>query len=127
MELDVLGLSQETQLVYTALVGLPRSTASVLAEACALTVSTTGRLLAGLVKDGLATRSTGRPPQFTATAPDIAVTALIQEREHRLDAARSLVRQLVETHREAHRISRPDIAVELLTDWREIKIGRAHV
>ena len=120
MELDVLGLSQETQRVYTTLVGLPRSTTSALAEACELPVSTTGRLLAGLVRDGLATRSTGRPPHFTATAPDIAVTPLIQEREHRLDAARSLVQQLVETHREAHRISRPDIAVELLTDWREI-------
>ncbi|MFC1436208.1 helix-turn-helix domain-containing protein [Streptacidiphilus sp. N1-3] len=120
MELDVLGLSAETQLVYTALVGMPRSTASALAEACTLPVSTTGRLLSGMVKDGLATKSASRPPRFTVIAPDVAVTALIQEREHRLDAARSLVQQLVETHREAHRISRPGIAVELLTDWKEI-------
>ena len=120
MELDVLGLSKETQLVYTALVGLPRATASALADACEVSVSTAGRLLSGLVKGGLATRSEGRPPHFTAVAPDVAVTALIQEREHRLDAARSLVRRLAETHRETHRISRPDIAVELLTDWKDI-------
>lgn len=120
MELDVLGLGKETQLVYTALVGLPRATASALADTCGLSVSTAGRLLSGLVKGGLATRSEGRPPHFTAVAPDVAVTALIQEREHRLDAARSLVRRLAETHRETHRISRPDIAVELLTDWKDI-------
>jgi sugar-specific transcriptional regulator TrmB len=120
MELDVLGLSEETQRVYAALVGLPRSTASRLAAECRLSASAAGRLLSALVREGLATRSAGRPPLFTAAAPDVAVTALIQEREHRLDAARSLVQRLAETHREAHRISDPDIAVELLTDRDDI-------
>ncbi|MFI1095434.1 helix-turn-helix domain-containing protein [Streptomyces sp. NPDC020917] len=120
MELDVLGLSEETQRVYAALVGMPRSPASRLAEACGMPSSTVGRLLSALVRDGLATRAAGRPPTFTATAPDVAVTALIQDREHRLDAARSLVQQLAETHREALRISDPDIAVELLTDREDI-------
>ncbi|MBM9505773.1 helix-turn-helix domain-containing protein [Actinacidiphila acididurans] len=120
MELDVVGLAEETQIVYTALVGLPRSTASQVAAVCGLSASAAGRLLSALVRDGLATRSAGRPPHFTAAAPDVAVTALIQEREHRLDTARSLVQRLAETHREAQRINDPDIAVELLTDREEI-------
>ncbi|MEW2621552.1 helix-turn-helix domain-containing protein [Streptomyces sp. NPDC048106] len=120
MELDVVGLSDETQLVYTALVGLPRSTASEIADACGMHVSAVGRLLAALVRDGLATRAAGRPPRFTAAAPDVAVSELIQERERRLDAARSLVQQLAEKHREAHRISDPNIAVELLTGHEDI-------
>jgi hypothetical protein len=106
--------------VYSALVGLPRSAAGRIAESCGISASAAGRVLSGLVRDGLATRAAGRPPQFTATAPDVAVTALIQEREHRLDAARSLVQRLTETHREALRISDPDIAVELLTDRDDI-------
>jgi DNA-binding CsgD family transcriptional regulator len=115
VELDVVGLDEETQRVYTALVGLPRTTTTQLAAECGLSVSATSRLLSVLVNGGLAIRSTGRPPLFTATSPDIAVIALIQEREHRLDAARSLVQRLTERHREAQRISDPDIAVELLT------------
>jgi DNA-binding CsgD family transcriptional regulator/DNA-binding Lrp family transcriptional regulator len=120
MELDVLGLSAETQRVYTALVGLPRSPAARIAEACGMSPSTAGRLLSQLARDGLATRAAGRPPSFTAAAPDVAVTALIQQREHRLDAARSLVQRLTETHREALRIADPDIAVELLTSREDI-------
>ncbi|GGJ51257.1 TrmB family transcriptional regulator [Streptomyces brasiliensis] len=120
MELDIVGLSDETQLVYAALVGLPRSTASEVAGACELNVSTVGRLLSALVRGGLATRSAGRPPHFTAAAPDVAVSELIQEREKRLEAARSLVRHLADRHREAHRISDPNIAVELLTSHEDI-------
>ncbi|MFF2522630.1 TrmB family transcriptional regulator [Streptomyces liangshanensis] len=120
MELNVLGLTDETEHVYKVLVGLPRTTASEIADACGRPASAVGKLLSGLVKDGLATRSAGRPPRFTAVSPDVAVTALIQEREHRLDEARSLVERLTQTHREAARISHPDLAVELLSDRDDI-------
>ncbi|KMS91040.1 transcriptional regulator [Streptomyces regensis] len=114
MELDVVGLDDEAQRVYTALIGLPHSTASELASACGTSTSAMGRLLSILVKAGLATRSAGRPPHFTATAPDVAVTELIKERERQLDTARALVRQLADRHREAQRIADPDVAVEVL-------------
>jgi DNA-binding MarR family transcriptional regulator/DNA-binding CsgD family transcriptional regulator len=120
MGFNVLGLSEATERVYAALVGLPRCTASELAAACGLSPAMTARQLSLLVKDGLANRGTGRPPRFSAAAPDVAVTALIQEREHELDRARSLVERLTETHREAARISDPHMAVELLTDRDEV-------
>jgi DNA-binding CsgD family transcriptional regulator len=120
VEFNVLGLTDEKERAYRALVGQPRCTASQLAAACGMSATTAGKLLSGLVKEGLATRAAGRPPSFSATAPDIAVTALIQEREHQLNEARALVEKLTETHREAGRISHPDMAVELLTDRDDI-------
>ncbi|MFC9843767.1 helix-turn-helix domain-containing protein [Streptomyces sp. NPDC060223] len=126
MGLNVLGLTEETEHVYTALVEHPRCTASELAKSCGLSPGGAGRLLSVLVKEGLATRTTGRPPRFSATAPDIAVTALIDEQQHRLDEARSLVHQLMATYREAARIAHPEMAVELLTERDDISsaVGR---
>jgi len=120
MELNVLGLGDETEQAYTALVGHPRCTAAQLAGLCGGSTAWAARMLTVLIAGGLATRSGGRPPTYTAAAPDVAVTALIQAREHQLDAARSLVQRLAETHREANRISHPDIAVELLTRREDI-------
>lgn len=120
MAFDVLGLTEETERVYAVLVHLPHATASELAGACELSVPATARQLAGLVREGLATRATGRPPRFTAAAPDVAVTALIRRREKQLDEARLQVHRLMDAHREASRISSPDLAVELLTDRADV-------
>ncbi|MET8809131.1 helix-turn-helix domain-containing protein [Streptomyces sp. NPDC004546] len=120
MTFNVLGLTEETERVYAVLVHTPHATASELADACELSVPSTTRQLADLVKEGLATRATGRPPRFTAVAPDIAVTALIRRREKQLDEARSQVHRLMEAHREASRISSPDLAVELLTERADV-------
>jgi DNA-binding CsgD family transcriptional regulator len=120
MAFHVLGLAEETERVYTVLVHLPNATASELAGAGELSVAATARQLSGLVRQGLATRATGRPPRFTAVAPDVAVNALIRRREQQLDDARSQVHRLMEAHREASRISSPDLAVELLTDRADI-------
>ncbi|MFL4909127.1 helix-turn-helix domain-containing protein [Streptomyces sp. MMS24-I2-30] len=120
MAFNVLGLTDETERVYTVLVGLPGSTAAQLAAACELSVPAAARQLAGLVREGLATRATGRPPRFAAVAPDVAVNGLIRRREKQLDEARSQVHRLMEHHREASRISRPDLGVELLTDRTDI-------
>ncbi|MET9880669.1 helix-turn-helix domain-containing protein [Actinacidiphila glaucinigra] len=120
MEFNVLGFTADAERVYTALVGMPRCTAAEVAEACGLAAPAAGKLLSGLVRDGLAVRSAGRPPRFSAAAPDVAVGALINEREQQLGEARALVQRLVETHREAARISHPDMAAELLTDREDI-------
>nr|WTB29533.1 MarR family transcriptional regulator [Streptomyces sp. NBC_00830] len=114
MEFNVLGLTEDTERIYTALVGMPRCTAAELADACGMSAPTVGRVLAGLVRDGLAARTAGRPPRFSAADPDVAVSALIQEREQQLKEARALMQRLTETHREATRINHPDMAVELL-------------
>jgi DNA-binding CsgD family transcriptional regulator/DNA-binding MarR family transcriptional regulator len=127
MKLNVLGLTDETEQVYVALVGQPQCTASELAGTCGLTSAVVGRLLSALIRDGLATRTAGRPPRFAATVPDVSVAALIDEQQHRLDEARSLVHQLMETYREAARITHPELAVELLTDRDDISSAVARM
>ncbi|MEU9214799.1 winged helix-turn-helix transcriptional regulator [Streptomyces sp. NPDC048415] len=120
MEFSVLGLAEETEHVYVALVQQPHCTSSELADACGMPATTVGRLLSKLVKDGLAVQDARRPPRFTVAPPDVAVTPLIDQREHQLKEARALVQRLTETHREAARISQRDMAVELLTSREHI-------
>ncbi|MFB7220348.1 helix-turn-helix domain-containing protein [Streptomyces sp. NPDC056227] len=115
MELDVIGLRPETQRVYTALVERPRSTGAEIAELLGTSASTAGRELSALVRRGLATRTPTRPARYTAAAPDIAITELIHESQQQLNAARSLVQELADMHREALRIGDPSAAVEVLS------------
>lgn len=114
MTFDVLGLNADEELVYVTLIGKPHSTSADLAEACGTPVGTAARILSQLAGRGLATRASGRPSRFTAQPPDTAISRLISERENRLAEARALVHRLAEMHREASRISDPDMAVELL-------------
>jgi DNA-binding CsgD family transcriptional regulator len=116
MAFRVLGLTDEAERVYTALVRTPQCSSAQLAAACALPTATVARLLSRLAEDGLATRSTGRPPRYTAAAPDTAVTELIGARERELGEARALVHRLAEMHREAARINDPSSAVQLLSN-----------
>jgi hypothetical protein len=120
MDLDILGLSEQTQRVYTALVRLPEGTVAELSEASGISPTALGRVLTAMIDSGLARRTSGRPPRFSAAAPDVAVTALIQDREQQLNEARSFVHQLMETYREAGRNKHPDMAVELLTNREDI-------
>ncbi|WP_377273302.1 winged helix-turn-helix transcriptional regulator [Peterkaempfera sp. SMS 1(5)a] len=120
MEFGVLGMTEEAERVYRALVGHPRSSSADLAELCGMPPTSVGRLLSALVDDGLATRTAGRPPRHTANAPDVAVSTLIQQREQQLHEARVEVQRLMTAHREATRISHPDLAVELLTSRDEV-------
>lgn len=116
MTLGVLGITDESERVYTCLVRTPNCSSAQLAAVCALPTAVVGRLLSRLVEEGLATRSTGRPPRFTAVAPDTAVTQLISDRERELGEARALVHRLAEMHREAARINDPAMAVDLLSN-----------
>jgi hypothetical protein len=116
MAFQILGMTDESERVYSALVGNPHCSSAQLAAVCDLPTAAVGRTLAKLVEDGLAARSAGRPPRFTAAAPDTAVTHLIGERERELGEARALVHRLAEMHREATRINDPAIAVELLSN-----------
>lgn len=116
MAFQVLGLTDKAERVYTALVRTPHISSTQLAALCDLPTAAVGRLLSQLVEEGLVTRSTGRPPRFTAAAPDTAVTRMISAREGELGEARELVQRLAEIHREAARVNDPAIAVELLTN-----------
>ena len=123
MAFHVLGLTEEAEHVYIALIRAPHSTSTELAQACDVPVGAAARLLAQLVAQGLAVRASGRPSRFSATPPDTAISKLIGEREDELAAARALVHRLAEMHREATRISDPDMAVELLGNREDVSVA----
>lgn len=120
MGLTALGLTEADSRVYATLVGHPRSTSSEMAVACGVSPTAAARALSRLVGMGLAYKITGRPVRYLAVTPDVAVSDLINRQEARLTQARSVVHELMDTHREATRISHPDMAVDVLTNRDEI-------
>jgi len=120
MDLAALGLGEVDGRVYVALVGRPRSTSAELAEECRLSTVAVGRGLARLVQAGLAARISGHPVRYLAAAPDVVISDLIATREAELNRARSFVHELMRTHREAARVSHPDLAVDVLTNRDDI-------
>lgn len=115
MDLRSVGLDEDDQRVYVALVARPHTTASALAAGVGLSTQATARVLGGLVEKELATRA-GRPARYSSTPPDDTLLRLVRHRTRELDQARSLAHRLAESHREARRLSAPDVAMELLTD-----------
>jgi len=120
MDLAALGLAEVDSRVYVALVGRPRATSAELAEECGLAPTAAGRGLARLVRAGLAGRISGHPVRYRAAAPDVVIGDLIGEREAELNRVRSFVHELMQTHREASRISHPDLAIDVLTNRDDI-------
>ncbi len=125
MELAVLGLSADEERVYEALVALPGSTITALADHLATPAGPLHRILSALVAKHLVARS-GRPSRYLAAPPDIAINQLVQLRERELSAARAKVHSLSEIHRSANRTS-PELVIEQLTDRETIAAAVAHM
>src|SRR4051812_8535206 len=85
--LEPLGLGTTGEEVYRALLGEPDSSARELAERTGLTLARVREDLAHLVSLRLAQRNEGRPARFRTAPPDIAITALVNERQAGLDRA----------------------------------------
>jgi predicted transcriptional regulator len=120
---EILGLTEDAGHAYVALVRNPHCTSAELAKACDMPVAVAARLLSQLVSQDLAMRASGRPSRFSAAPPDTAISKLISERENELAEARALVHRLAEAHREATRISDPDVAVEVLGNRDDVSLA----
>ena len=120
MALTAVGLTQADSRIYTALVGHPRSTPTELADACGVSPVAAGRVLGRLTRMGLARKIADRPVRYLAVTPDVAISDLINRREAELNQARTVVHELMDTHREASRILHPDLAADVLTDRDDI-------
>lgn len=99
MVLESLGLSGAEAAVYQVLVGVsvPSSSEEV-AAAASLPQADVARGVSGLVSRGMARRTAGRPARYTAVEPDVAVGALIRERERQLAAARAELQELEDAY-----------------------------
>ena len=99
MVLESLGLSGTEAAVYRVLVGASApSSSEEMAAAAGLPQADAARGVSGLVSRGMARRTAGRPARYTAVEPDVAVGALIRERERQLAAARAELQELEDAY-----------------------------
>lgn len=118
--LEAIGLSQQDEAVYDALVRRTQATVSELVLDCHLPVSAARRTLRSLVDLGLATRSTGRPVRYVAVSPDSGLEAVLREREAGLRDVRLHIGTLVKMYRAGTRFAHPGDLIEMVSGRDEV-------
>ncbi|SDU75149.1 helix-turn-helix domain-containing protein [Jiangella alkaliphila] len=116
--LEQLGLSDEEQTVYLALLDHARpATAAELGSAAAsdLPPDAVEKLLDGLERRGVADRLPGEPPTYRLVDPALAFAETLAARERDLQRSRVLVDELAVRHRRRHDAVEPGDLVEIVT------------
>ena len=112
--LEAVGIAGTAALVYTELVQADQLSAEQVAERCAISARQAAAELKEIASLGLAFRVSGRPVRYRAVAPDLAISALIAQREKELRAARATMHRLAAVFQEASRVRHPDAHVEVV-------------
>ena len=97
--LGVLGLEEDEELAYRALIEVASSDSADLARRLSRPQIEAERLLASLEQKGLAARSGGGDHLFVASPPGVALRALIVQRQEELRAASAMIGSLSERYR----------------------------
>jgi sugar-specific transcriptional regulator TrmB len=108
-----LGISEPEERVYRWLLENPAATVSKAATDLMLTSSRTQRLLDSIESKGLAMHTPKKPRRYIPSSPDVAIEALIQQRQKRFQDARLVAREL-ETKAASGRDAHKQV-VELIT------------
>lgn len=106
-ELEALGLDGVQELVYEALARDPGAGPTELARAAAVSIRQAQRALRSLAEMGLVVASTTHGERYTITAPDAAVSALVQLRQEALARARARAEELAATAARAVELRHP--------------------
>lgn len=112
--LEPLGLGPSEEAVYRILLSEPDISAPEVADRTGMPLARVRDDLARVVALRLAHRSEGRPARFRAAPPDIAITALVNERQAALDKARLEVPELLAEYHEATATTLPGNLIEVL-------------
>jgi sugar-specific transcriptional regulator TrmB len=99
--LALLGIGDVEERVYRALLKRRRAPAAAIADDIAISLDDAGRLLEHLESLGLATHLPESPKAYVAVEPELAIDALIKQRQHALEQARMAVPVLAKTFAEA--------------------------
>lgn len=94
--LAAVGLSEDEEGVYLALLGHPGATLREIVDSAGLTRKQVRDTLVALEAKGMLTRSLNRTPRFRPTPPAAALEALIAERQRQLNAVRWHAERLAE-------------------------------
>lgn len=112
--LDAVGITGPAARIYAELVEADQLSATQVAERCGITTRQASAELQGLAALGLSLRVTGRPVRYRAVAPDVAISALIAQREQDLQDVRATMHRLTEVFQETARGRHPDAHVEVV-------------
>jgi sugar-specific transcriptional regulator TrmB len=113
--LDAIGIGKDEEQVYLCLLEHPRATVAELAGAAQLSPRRVQHLLDLIESKGLVTHTPQRPRQYILAAPEIAMEALILDREKELQHARGMMKDLHErAARHQQRVPKP--MIELITN-----------
>ncbi len=112
--LDAVGIAGPAARIYAELVEADQLSAAQVAERCGITARQASAELQGLASLGLSLRVTGRPVRYRAVAPDVAISALIAQREQDLQDVRATMHRLTEVFQETARGRHPDAHVEVV-------------
>jgi DNA-binding CsgD family transcriptional regulator len=112
--LEPLGLEPAEEEIYRTMLGEPESTARQIADHTGLPLTRVRDGLARLVTLRLAQRDESRPARFRPAPPDMAVTALLNERQAVLDNARLAVPELLAEYHNGTAAALPGALLEVL-------------
>lgn len=113
--LEPLGLAGGDERLYRTVLERPGSSARELADSTGVVLPQVRAALNRLAAMRLIQRRPGRPVTFLAIPPDIAITALVNERQAELEQARLAVPELVSCYQQATATTRPGNLLEVFT------------
>jgi DNA-binding MarR family transcriptional regulator/DNA-binding CsgD family transcriptional regulator len=112
---EALNLDQGEELTYLALLDQPAGSVADLAKQTGLPPGRVSRSLTRLARRRLVHRAAGRPVRYTPTPPDVAISALVNERRGELDRTLLAVPTLLEQYRRAAARADPAALLEVLS------------
>jgi sugar-specific transcriptional regulator TrmB len=115
--LALLGISDVEERVYRALLTRHRASAAEIADDLAMTLDDATTLLEHLESLGLGTHTLESPRAYVSVEPELAIDALIKQRQRILEQARTVVPTLAKTFAHASfDCTGQQPAIELITD-----------
>lgn len=112
--LEPVGVTGTAARVYVELVETDELSVAEAAERCGISVRRATAELRRIAALGLAFQVTGRPVRYRAVAPDLAISALVAQREKELQDVRATMHRLAEAFQETSRGRHPDAHVEVV-------------
>lgn len=112
--LGEIGLSEQEERIYFAVLDAGHSDSERLARTCGLTRPAADRALRALQALGLVTRLAGTSGGYAAVPPDLAVGVLIRQREERLALTRRVLGELTQRFQAASRAGSSEDLLEVV-------------
>lgn len=119
--LGAVGLGEAEEIVYRSIIERPGRTVEQVAEATALTQRDARRVLRILEEKGLVAPAPGTPQRFVPTPPDVALEALVIQRQGELEQVRATAASFAEQVKTRADIASPLEVIEVISGARALQ------